>query len=79
MHTDNSEEYKTLGRPKGHALGGNPNDLLFCLNTGKLEVTRNFSLEKLVTHFIVRGTTSFYNQKLQLFPAGESERWNVSM
>ena len=50
---------KTLERPKGHALGGNPNDLLFCLNTGKLEVTGTFSLEKLVTHLLVRGTISF--------------------
>ena len=26
VHTDNSEEYETLGKLKGHALGGNPND-----------------------------------------------------
>ena len=68
-----------LERPKGHALGGNPNDLLFCLNTGKLEVTSNFSLEQFVNHLLVRGPILFYNQKLQLFPAGESEMWNVSM
>ena len=40
-----------LERPKGHALGGNPNDLLFFLNTGNLEVTGTFSLEELVNHF----------------------------
>ena len=68
-----------LERPKGHALGGNPNDLLFCLNTEKLEVTRTFSLEKIVNHLLVRGTISFYNQKLQLLPVGESDMWNVSM
>ena len=36
-------------------------------------------MEKLVNHLLVRGTISFYNQKLQLFPVGESEMWNVSM
>ena len=38
-----------------------------------------FSLEKLVNHLLVRGTISFYNQRLQLLPAGESEMWNLSM
>ena len=31
--------------------GGNPNNLLFCLNTGKLEVTKDFFLEEIVNHF----------------------------
>ena len=27
----------------------------------------------------VRGTISFYNQKLQLLPVGERAMWNISM
>ena len=27
----------------------------------------------------VRGTTSFYNKKLQILPVGEGAMWNVSM
>ena len=68
-----------LRRRKGHALGGKPKRFTVCLNTGKLEVTRTFSWENFVNHLFVRGTTSFYNQKLQLLPTGESEIWNVSM
>ena len=29
--------------------------------------------------FVVRGTTSFYNNKLQIFPVGEGDVWNVQM
>ena len=36
-----------------------------------------FSLEKLVNHFVVRGTTSFYNNKLQILLIGEGVVWNV--
>ena len=38
-----------------------------------------FPLEKICKPFVCRGTTSFYNQKLQLLPVGESKMWNVSM
>ena len=28
---------------------------------------------------VVRGTTLFFNNKLQIFPVGESAMWNVQM
>ena len=28
---------------------------------------------------VVRGTTSFYNHKLQIFPVGKGAMWNVRM
>ena len=37
------------------------------LNAGKLEFKRTFSLEELVNDLLVRGTISFYNQRLQFF------------
>ena len=75
---DAKEGYEMLEEPKSHTFGGNPSGLRICLNIWKLEVIGTFSLEKLVNHLLVRGTISFYNQKLQLLPAGESEMWNVS-
>ena len=69
----------SVGEPKCQRFGETQVVCWFCLNFWKLEVTRTFSLEKLVHHLLVRGTISFYNQKRQLFPAGESEMWNVSM
>ena len=60
-------------------LGGAQTIYCLSLNTGKLEFTGDFSLEKLVNHLLVRGTISFYNQKLQLLLVGETTMWNVSM
>ena len=48
------------------------------MERGKLQ--RGFFPEKnCKTLLLVRGTTSFYSQKVQLLPDGESEMWNVSM
>ena len=41
--------------------------ILFGLNIGKIEFTGAFSLEKTCELLFVRGTTSFYNKKLQIF------------
>ena len=51
----------------------------FSLNIWKLELTRGFSPGKKCNLMIVRGTISFYNQRLQIFPVGGSAMWNVSM
>ena len=50
VHTDNSEKYETLGRPKGHAWG-KPKRFTVCLNTGKGEVTKGFFPKKFVNSF----------------------------
>ena len=59
---------RNVGETERSCVGGNPSDLLFCLNTGKLEATGTFSLEVFVNHLLVRGTISFYNKKLQVLP-----------
>ena len=38
---------RNAGETERSCVGGNPNDLLFCLNTVKGEVTRAFSLKNL--------------------------------
>ena len=66
-----SPKVTRLGQPKGFCCFG--------LNIGKLEVTRAFSPGETCELFVVRGTTSFYNNKLQILPVGEGAVWNVRM
>ena len=68
---------KRLSNQRVTRLGGAQTIYCLSLNTGKLEFTETFSLEKLVNHLLVRGTILFYNQKLQLMPVGKSVMWNV--
>ena len=42
---------RNTGETERSCVGGNPNDLIFCLNTGKGEVTGDFFLEKFVNSF----------------------------
>ena len=51
----------------------------FGLNIGKLEFTGAFFPGKTCELLFVRGTTSCYNKKLQIFPVGEGAMWNVPM
>ena len=65
--------------PKGHMVGATQGVGLFGLNIGKLEFTRGFFPGKTCELLFVRGTTSFYNKKLQILPIGEGAVWNVQM
>ena len=65
--------------PKGHAVGAAQRVVWFGLNIGKLEFTRAFFPGKTCELLFVRGTTSFYNKKLQILPIGEGAVWNVQM
>ena len=74
-----STDHEHTKNRKVTCLGGAQTIYYLSLNTGKLEFTGTFSLKKLVNHLLVRGTISFYNQKLQILPVGGSAMWNVSM
>ena len=65
--------------PKGHTVGEAQAFGWFGLISGKLEFTGAFSPEKTCELLFVRGTTSFYNKKLQILPIGEGAMWKVSM
>ena len=49
----------------------------FSLNIGKLELTGAFSCGQTCELLFVRGTISFYNEKLQIVPVGEGVMWKV--
>ena len=70
---------KHWGAERSFIWGASQTVCSHSLNTCKLEFRRNFFPEKIAIHSLVRGTISFYREKLQLLPAGESEMWNVSM
>ena len=58
---------------------GSLRGLLYSLNRVELALRRGFfSLEKICKHSVVRGTISFYNEKLQFWHAGRSAIWNAS-
>ena len=63
-------EGQGAGKPKGFG---------FCIKIGKLEGMRDFCLGENCEPFVVRGTTSFYNKKLQILHVGEGAVWNVQM
>ena len=65
--------------PKHHTIGATQMVGWFGLNIGKLEFTRGFFPGKTCEILFVRGTTSFYNKKLQIFPVGVGVVWNVQM
>ena len=76
---DKSRDLKRFEGPKGHTLGAAQVVNGFSLNIQKLELTKGFFPWKTCKLLLVRGTISFYNQKLQILPVGESAMWNVSM
>ena len=65
--------------PKGHTVGAAQGVGWFGLNIGQLEFTGEFFPGKTCELLFVRGTTLFYNKKLQILPVGEGAMWNVSM
>ena len=68
-----------LGESKGHTVGAAQGVLLFWFKYSKVRVYRGFFLGKTCELLFVRGTTSFYNKKLQILPVGEGAVWNVRM
>ena len=58
---------------------GIPTVLLFLYKEKKVRENKGFFLGKTCELSFVRGTTSFYNKKLQIFPVGEGAVWNVQM
>ena len=59
-----------LGQPKGFAV-------LFKYR--KVRGNWGFFPGETCEPLVVRGTTSFYNNKLQIFPVGEGPVWNARM
>ena len=65
-----SPKVTRLGQPKGF-------DVLFKYR--KVRGNWGFFLGETCEPLVVRGTTSFYNNKLQILPVGEGAVWNVRM
>ena len=59
-----------MGQPKGWVDS--------CVN-GKRDKERGLSPRETCELLVVRGTTSFCNNKITIFPVGESVVWNVQM
>ena len=68
-----------LEEPKSHTFGGNPSGLLILFKYLKVRSYRGFVPGKTCNLMLVRGTISFYNQRMQIFPVGGSTMWNMSM
>ena len=58
---------------------GNPKVLASLYKDRKVRGKGGFFPGKTCELLFVRGTTSFYNKKLQIFPVGEGAVWNVQM
>ena len=70
-------EIKRFWEPKGQTVGEAQGFYCFCINGGNLKKRRRFFPGKTCDLLFVRGTTSFYNKKLKIFPVGEGAVWNV--
>ena len=71
---------KRFDGPKGHTFGGSSSGQLFQFKYLKVRTDRGFFQgEKTCKLLFVRGTISFYNEKLQILHVGEGGMWNVSM
>ena len=70
---------KWSGKPEGQGAGKPKGFVVFCINIGRLEGIWGFFPGKTCELLFVRGTISFYNKKLQIFPVGEGAVWNVRM
>ena len=62
----NCEIKQFLGKSKGQMVGEAQGFCCFCIKRGKLERIRGFFLGKNCEPLFVRGTTLFYNKKLQI-------------
>ena len=58
---------------------GSPRVLWFLYKERKVRENGGFFLGETCEPLVVRGTTSFYNNKLQIFPVGKGVVWNVQM
>ena len=58
---------------------GSPRVWLFLYKERKFREKGGFFPRKTCDPLFVRGTTSFYNKKLQILPIGEGNVWNVQM
>ena len=58
---------------------GNPKVLGFLYKDRRVRGNRGFFPRKTCEILFVRGATSVYNKKLQIFPVGEGAVWNVQM
>ena len=76
---DAKEGYEMLEEPKSHTFGGNPSGLLILFKYLKVRSYKEFFPGKTCNLMLVRGTISFYNQRLQILPVGGSALWNMSM
>ena len=70
---------KRFEGPKGRTFGGSPSGRLFQFKYLKARTDKGLFPWKTCNLMLVRGTISFYNQRIQIFPVGGSAMWNVSM
>ena len=64
---------------KVHTFGAAQAVGWFWFKYRKVRVYNGFFPGKTCELLFVRGTTSFYNKKLQILPVGEGARWNLPM
>ena len=80
LQTDKTVKLKLFGELKGHPGGGAAEVFwLFLYKDRKVRGNKGFFLGKTCEPLVVRGTTSFYNNKLQILHVGEGAAWNVQM
>ena len=75
--TNKTVRLKWLGKTEGHRGRGTPKVLLFLYKDRKFRGYVGFFPRETCEPLVVRGTTSFYNNKLQILPVGEGAVWNV--
>ena len=74
----NDDLRRFRGAQRSHDWGS-PNGWLIWFKCRTVRVYRGFFPGQTCELLFVRGTISFYNEKLQILPVGEGARWNVSM
>ena len=65
--TDKTMKLKWFGEPKGHSGRGSPRVLLFLYKYRKVRGNQRFFPGETCDPLVVRGTTSFYNNKITNF------------
>ena len=70
---------QNAGETERSCVGGNPNDLRFCLNTGKEEVTRAFSLKKFVNSFACKRNYFVLQSESATFACWRERKMELSM
>ena len=84
MNHEHSQKDKIVrlngfGNPKGQTVGEAQGFLLFLYKDRKVRGNKGFFPRETCEPLVVRGTTSFYNNKLQNFPVGEGAVRNVRL